>query len=142
VEEARLAWPARTLTLEVPAGEVRVHADADRLGQVIANYLTNALKYSPPARPVAVRVQLEGAVVRVQVRDQGPGLTHEQQRDIWERYRRVPGVAVQDAPHPAGGGLGLGLYISRAIIAEHGGAVGVGSRPGEGSTFWFALPVA
>jgi signal transduction histidine kinase len=101
VEEARLAWPACTLTLEVPAGEVRIHTDADRLGQVVANYLTNALKYSPPAQPVAVSVQPEGAVVRVQVRDQGPGLTDEQQRGIWERYRRVPNVAVQDDTHAA-----------------------------------------
>ena len=80
--------------------------------------------------------------MRVQVRDHGPGLTEEQQPDIWERYRRVPGVAVQDDTHAASGSLGLGLYISRAIIEEHGGAVGVESWPGEGSTFWFALPVA
>jgi signal transduction histidine kinase len=66
----------------------------------------------------------------------------EQQREIWERYRRVPNVAVQDDTHAAGDSLGLGLYISRAIIEEHGGAVGVESRPAEGSTFWFALPVA
>jgi K+-sensing histidine kinase KdpD len=79
----------------------RLTRSADRLGQVVANYLTNTLKYSPPARPVAASVQPEGAVVRMQVRDQGPGLTDEQQRDIWEQYRRVPNVAVQDDTHAA-----------------------------------------
>jgi PAS domain S-box-containing protein len=142
VEEARLAWPARAITLEMPAGAVRVQADAGRLEQVVANYLTNALKYSPPDQPVGVSLHMEGDTVRVQVRDQGPGLTAEQQREIWERYRRVPGVAVQDEAPLAGGGLGLGLYISRTIIVGHGGAVGVESAPGTGSTFSFMLPLA
>jgi PAS domain S-box-containing protein len=142
VEEARLAWPARTITLDAPAGVVRVQADPDRLEQVVANYLTNALKYSPLDQSVGVSLHVEGDAVRVQVRDQGPGLTTEQQREIWERYRRVPGVAVQDEAPLAGGGLGLGLYISRTLIVGHGGAVGVESAPGAGSTFWFTLPLA
>jgi signal transduction histidine kinase len=90
---------------------------------------------------VHVSVQPEADVARLRVRDQGPGLTQEQQQDVWERYRRVPGVAVQDDA-AADGGLGLGLYISRTIIAQHGGRVGVESAPGAGSTFWFTLPLA
>ncbi len=141
VEEVRLAWPARTITPQAPAGALRVRADADRLEQVVGNYLTNALKYSPPDQPVEVSVQTEAGAARVRVRDRGPGLTQEQQAEIWERYRRVPGVAVQDDA-AATGGLGLGLYISRTIIEQHGGAVGAESTTGEGSTFWFTLPVA
>jgi signal transduction histidine kinase len=138
----RLAWPARTIALEAPAGEVRVQADADRLEQVVANLLTNALKYSPPDTPVQLTVHREAGAARVHLRDQGPGLSEEQRQDVWERYRRVPGVAVQDDAGAAGGGLGLGLYISRTIIAGHGGAVGVESAPGAGSTFWFTVPLA
>ena len=76
------------------------------------------------------------------MRDRGPGLSAEQREAIWERYRRMPGVAIQDTAHGAGGGLGLGLFISRTIIAQHGGEVGVTSAPGMGSTFSFTLPLA
>ena len=80
---------------------------------------------------------------RAEVRDQGPGLSRSSGRSIWDRYRRVPGVVVQDAAHGSGGGLGLGLYIGRTIIAQHGGEVGVESdAPGVGSTFSFTLPLA
>src|SRR6185437_16135142 len=89
VREQRLAQPGRDITLTLPPGEtpVLIEADADRIGQVITNYLTNALKYSPENAPVAVRLQLEredgerahgvdgvDGVARVAVRDEGPGL--------------------------------------------------------------------
>ena len=140
VEELRLAWPARELSLDLPADPVPVEADADRIGQVITNYVTNALKYSDQGRPVAVWVGYEGGQATVRVRDQGPGLTPEQQRHIWERYRRAADVPVRDSTHASAGGIGLGLYISRTIVEGHAGRVGVRSVPGEGSEFWFALP--
>ncbi len=142
VEELRVTWDTRTITLEAEDEEVFVHADADRIRQVVANFVTNALKYSAPDRPVVVAVRRERDTVRVQVRDQGPGLTDEQQRTIWERYRRVQAVPVLDDSRGIGGGLGLGLYVSRTIIQDHGGAVGVESTPGVGSTFWFTLGLA
>jgi signal transduction histidine kinase len=142
VEELRVTWDTRTITLEAEDEEVFVHADADRIRQVVANFVTNALKYSAPDRPVVVAVRRERDTVRVQVRDQGPGLTDEQQRTIWERYRRVQAVPVLDDSQGIGGGLGLGLYVSRTIIQDHGGAVGVESTPGVGSTFWFTLGLA
>ena len=104
--------------------------------------MTNALKYSAADQPVAVSLRLQGTEAYVQVRDQGPGLTVEQQTHIWERYRRVQGVAVQEKMRGPGSSLGLGLYISRTIVEQHGGRMGVESRPGTGSTFWFALPLA
>jgi signal transduction histidine kinase len=142
IDTQRLVWPGRTITLDEPAEAMHIRGDADRIGQVVINYVTNALKYSAAHQPVAVSLLLQGTEVYVQVRDQGPGLTVEQQTHIWERYRRVQGVAVQDKTRGAGGSLGLGLYISWTIIEQHGGRVGVESRPGSGSTFWFALPLS
>jgi signal transduction histidine kinase len=72
------------------------------------------------------------------VRDHGPGLPQEEQDLIWERFHRVKGVEVQSG---AGVGLGLGLHISRMIVERHHGQVGVDSAPGQGSTFWFTLPL-
>ncbi len=141
VEEHRLAWPARSLSLELPDTPVMVDIDADRIGQVVTNYVSNALKYSAPDRPVAVSLRVANGEATVRVRDEGPGLTPEQQQHIWDRYRRVQGVAIQDNAQGAGGGLGLGLYISRGIIEQHGGWVGVESAPSQGSTFWFTLPL-
>jgi signal transduction histidine kinase len=141
VEEQRANWPGRTLTLDLPAQAVLVRADADRLRQVATNYLTNALKYSPRDQPVAVTVRVAGDEAWVGVRDEGFGLTPAQQQEIWERYRRVESVVVADTTGRAGGNLGLGLYISRTIIAQHGGQVGVESAPGAGALFWFTLPL-
>jgi PAS domain S-box-containing protein len=131
--------PTRRLTLEVPlATEVPVMADADRIEQVINNYLSNAFKYSPPDREVLVSMQLESMMVRVSVHDQGPGLTPEQQQRVWERFYQVEATRYADTFE----GLGLGLYIVRTIVAQHQGQVGVESVPGQGSTFWFMLPLA
>jgi PAS domain S-box-containing protein len=119
-----------------------VIADADRIGQVVTNYLTNALKYSPAARPVEVRLEVEKQkvrVARVSVRDEGPGLPPEEQERVWQRFYRVPGVEAQNS---SGVGLGLGLHISRIITERHQGEVGVQSEPGRGSIFWFTLPLA
>jgi K+-sensing histidine kinase KdpD len=138
VEDQRLITPTRTLRLHLePSQEVLVYADADRIGQVVTNYLTNALKYSAGDQPVEVRLEQGEHFVRVLVRDRGPGLTPDQQAHVWERFHRVAGMKVQSGSSE---GLGLGLYISRMIIERHHGQVGVESHPSEGSTFWFALP--
>jgi PAS domain S-box-containing protein len=143
VAEQQQVHPARTVRLEVaaPTQPVPVVADADRLGQVVTNYLTNALTYSPIDRPVAVRLEVVGSSATVAVRDEGPGIPADEQVRVWELYHRVPGVVGQ-ADGGVGLGLGLGLHISRTIIERHGGQVGVESEVGKGSTFWFTLPVA
>lgn len=140
VEVQREQQPQRVLTLSMPSIEdIPVIADPDRVEQVVTNYLTNALKYSDAGCPVAVNVTLEGTRVRVSVRDQGPGLQPEQQEHLWDRFYRVPGIHVRSG---SGVGLGLGLYICRSIMERLGGTTGVQSQPGEGSTFWFTLPVS
>jgi signal transduction histidine kinase len=140
VQEQRLTAPDRTILLqECVEGHVPVSADAERLGQVVTNLLSNALKYSGAASPVEVGIQVEGEHGRLWVRDQGPGIPLNEQERLWERFHRVPGMAVQSGSDV---GLGIGLYLSRTIIELHGGQVGVQSTPGAGSTFWCTLPLA
>lgn len=143
LQEQQKVWSGRTINLSMDKEEpLPLEADADRVMQVISNYLANALKYSEPERPVFVKVQREGREAYLAVRDEGPGLPVEEQGAIWDRFHRVPGIEVLSSSHSSQAGLGLGLYISRTIIEGQGGTVGVQSQPGEGSTFWFRLPLA
>ncbi|HZS76415.1 MAG TPA: ATP-binding protein [Ktedonobacteraceae bacterium] len=140
IADQRAASPGRTIIFEQEEAEpIFVQADADRIGQVVSNYLTNALKYSPASEPVTVGMLIQNQEVHVWVRDHGPGLTLEQQQQVWGRFYQVPGVQVQSG---SGQGLGLGLYICQTLISRHNGKVGVESKKGEGSTFWFTLPRA
>ena len=140
VEDQHYLTPQRILELTInPPDEILVLADADRIRQVVSNYLSNALKYSEASKPVQVSVALLDTQVRVSVHDEGPGLTPEQQQRIWERFYRAPGIEVRTG---SGVGLGLGLHISRTIIERHDGHFGVHSDPPHGSTFWFTLPLA
>jgi signal transduction histidine kinase len=138
VREQRQHNPTRDVSLAAPPGAVRLSADPDRIGQVVTNYLTNALKYSPEEAPVEVRVTRDDATARVDVRDFGPGILATEHERIWERFYRAPDIDVQAG---SGIGLGLGLYICKSIIERHGGRVGVESAPGEGSRFWFTVPL-
>jgi signal transduction histidine kinase len=102
-------WEDRTLALP-HRGALTLQADPNRTGQVIANFLTNALKYSPPDQPVAVRVCRHGATAGLEVRDDGRGLSLEQQAHLCERFHRMEGIEQQSG---SGFGLGLGLISVR-----------------------------
>jgi PAS domain S-box-containing protein len=138
VEEQWLANLARQIQLDVPDAAIWVHADPDRISQVVTNYLANALKYSSADRPVVLRLLSTDDAVRVEVRDEGPGRAPSQWSLVWERFYRSPDITANGSAI----GLGLGLHISREIVERHGGQVGVESKLGAGSTFWFTLPIA
>jgi len=143
VQAQRIAVPGRVIRLELPdpdTGAVVVLADADRLAQVLSNYLTNALKYSADDRPVEVRLEVAEGLSVVSVQDAGPGLPWEEQSRVWELFHRAPGVVAQGSG--MGGSLGLGLHICKQLIKLHRGRVGVESVVGEGATFYFTLPLA
>src|SRR5437660_630190 len=139
VHDQRTLALTRAIRWETSTLQANVLADPDRVGQVVNNYLSNALKYSESDQPVDVQLERVGEMVRVKVIDQGPGLYREEQEHIWDRFYRVKGVDVKCG---SGVGLGLGLYICRTLIEQQGGEVGVDSEPGRGSTFWFMLPLA
>ncbi len=138
VEGQRLAWPDRVITFETPDSPIEISLDPDRIEQVITNLLTNALKYSAEDQPVAVQVSRTERGARMAVRDHGPGLSGQMQAEIWEPFHQVEGIHQQSGSRV---GLGLGLYICRTLIERHGGRIGIDSSVGEGSTFWFELPV-
>jgi PAS domain S-box-containing protein len=137
VAQQQLVWPGRTLSTKLPSGPLLLEIDVGRIAQVVTNYLTNALKYSPPTAPVRVTLTVKDSQVHVAVRDEGPGLSAEQQKQLWELFHRVEGIRQMSG---SGEGLGIGLYICATIIRAHGGQVGVDSKVGKGSTFWFTLP--
>jgi len=113
-----------------------VHADAARIEQVLYNFLTNAIHYAGPDHQIEVRQTVRAGWVRIEVVDHGEGIPEDQLQHIWERYYK------SDKLHRrAVMGNGLGLSIVRQILEQHGARYGVDSRPGEGSTFWFELPV-
>jgi signal transduction histidine kinase len=112
-----------------------IQGDRDRIGQVLGNLLTNAVRYSPAADAVIVRLAADGQSARVSVQDFGPGIAEEEEQKIFERYYRTSG-AVDRAP----AGLGIGLYLAREIISHHHGTIWVESAIGEGSIFHFSLP--
>jgi PAS domain S-box-containing protein len=139
VEDQRILVPTRMIRWDTSILQSEVLADVDRVEQVINNYLSNALKYSDAGQSVGVRLEQEETMIRVKVTDGGPGLSATQQLHIWDRFARVAGIEVKSG---TGVGLGLGLYICRNLIERQGGEVGVESEVGQGSTFWFTLPLA
>ncbi|MNJ97249.1 Signal transduction histidine-protein kinase BarA [compost metagenome] len=112
-----------------------IYADEMRIEQVIVNFLTNAIKYSPGTNEIEVNVKTTADQLYVGVRDFGIGIAPELQKSVFEKFYRVEETSIHFQ------GLGIGLYISAEIINRHGGEVGVESKLGEGSEFYFTLPL-
>jgi signal transduction histidine kinase len=136
VDEARAAAEERgqQLALHIVGALPLMQADPDRLHQAFANLVGNAIKYTQPGGEVTVRAVAAGAQARVEVIDNGPGITAEEQAHIFQRFYRAHTAVSTE-------GTGLGLAIVKSIIEQHGGQVVVHSVPGRGSRFVVTLPV-
>ena len=121
-------------SLSVSPGDRRANVDRDRIKQVLLNLISNATKFSGPGSPITVTVTPDADGVTVSVADRGPGISRDEQTRLFRRFSRLPGTG-QLKP-----GSGLGLYLSKKIIEEHGGSVWVDSQPGRGATFSFRVP--
>lgn len=113
----------------------QIYADEIRIEQVILNFLTNAIKYSPGTSEIQINIRTTDDQLYLGVRDFGIGIEPELQKCVFEKFYRVEETSIQFQ------GLGIGLYISAEIINRHGGQVGVKSKPAEGSEFYFMLPL-
>src|ERR1017187_727799 len=114
--------------------DIEIYGDRERVGQVLTNLITNAIKYSPRSKDIFVSTISNSESVTVQVKDHGIGISKESQENVFERFYRVSGPENQSFP-----GLGLGLYISREIIQRQGGKIWVESEKNNRSTFCFCL---
>jgi phosphoserine phosphatase RsbU/P len=134
----RAADKSIRLSAAVQPGLAAVKADAGRVGQVLGNLLDNALKFTPEGGEVRVSALADGepGFARVEVADRGPGVPADAAERIFERLWQV-----EDDAGPSRRGLGLGLHICRELVSRQGGRIWVDSRPGEGATFAFTLPL-
>lgn len=123
------------LHLEAPGGVPRALADPDRLERIVVNLLSNAFKYSAPGSPIRVEILAGAHGPALVVRDAGPGIDPTELPRLFQRFFR--GRRDRQV-----GGIGLGLYVTRALVEAHGGRISVESRPGEGSAFRVELPAA
>ncbi len=112
--------------------ELVIYADRIRLGQVLTNLISNAIKFSPENSDVTVRSSKDRETVTLLVADKGPGIEFLEQEKVFEKYAQLE--------NGAGKGFGLGLAICKLIVEAHGGTINVKSKPGQGCTFWFRLP--
>ncbi|HEX8408614.1 MAG TPA: ATP-binding protein [Thermoanaerobaculia bacterium] len=136
VSAFQVQHPNRKLRTAVSSDETIVVADPDRMRQVVDNLLSNALKYSAEGTDIDLSVQVEDGHMLTSVSDHGIGIPRDEIPQLFERFHRARNVSSRYY-----GGLGLGLYIARAIIEAHGGSISVQSVEGEGSTFTMKLPV-
>jgi signal transduction histidine kinase len=114
-----------------------IDADPGRIGQVLANLLTNANKYAPEGAQITLAATKVGDEIEFEVSDNGPGLDDEQLEHVFDRFWRADSTETQSV-----GGTGLGLAIAKSLVELHGGAISANSSPGEGATFRFVLPIA
>ncbi len=135
IEEVQRTTERQTISRE-GLTNATLYGDRVRIGQVLINLLTNAIKYAPEAERIVVRSTADGTTVTVRVQDFGMGISSERQIHVFERFYRALETQYETVP-----GLGLGLYVSAEIIQRHGGRIWVESEQGKGATFCFTLPV-
>jgi signal transduction histidine kinase len=125
------------LTITPPDNGLQVHADRGRVRQVLLNLLSNAIKFTPDGGRITVVAgpANDGADARIAVTDTGIGIAPEDQAKLFQEFSQLDASASRKYE-----GTGLGLALSRKLVELQGGAIGVESEFGKGSTFWFTLP--
>ena len=135
VADVRTVDPGRAVSVDVDPAATRAVGDERRTWQVLSNLVSNAVKFSPPDRPVEVAVWREDDAVVVAVTDHGGGIAEDQHAAVFERFTRLP--EAKGTP-----GSGIGLFIARSLVEAQGGRISLESAPGLGSTFRFSLPAS
>jgi signal transduction histidine kinase len=135
-ERATRQFPGRAIRAELPKNFPVVSADEQRISQVITNLVSNAVKYSSPESPVAIRGAAAPEEVTVTVEDQGFGIAEKDMPHVFDRFYRGPETAKRTK------GAGLGLYLAKAVVEAHGGRIWIESQPGKGTRASFTLPRA
>ena len=118
------------------SSHVRAAVDRDAIARVVQNLVTNAVKLTPPGGDVRISLQTKDESLRVEVSDHGPGIAAEHHPKIFEKFGQLDTNVRQSIPSS-----GLGLYFCKLAVEAHGGIIGVNSEVGQGSTFWFELPL-
>jgi PAS domain S-box-containing protein len=136
VSAFRVQHPTRLIGFQTAMPELTVYADPDRMRQVVDNLLSNAIKYSAEGTEIDVHILVDDGQAMTAVRDRGIGIPKDEIPQLFERFHRARNVSSRYY-----GGLGLGLYIARAIIEAHTGVIHVASEEGQGSTFTIKLPL-
>ena len=134
IEESMVSFKYHEISCK--AETLIVNADRDKVGTVLSNLVSNAIKYSPQGKFVQINALQTGADVTVSVKDEGMGIQSEDAEKLFERYYRVETESTRFIS-----GFGIGLYLSSEIIKRHGGSIWVESEIGKGSTFYFTLPL-
>jgi signal transduction histidine kinase len=124
------------LSAEIALG-VTVPGDEDRLGQVLDNLISNAIKFTPSGGSVTVRLSASAGWARVEVADDGIGIAADELERVFDAFFRASTATARHVP-----GVGLGLAVTRSIVQLHGGRISVRSAPGEGATFAVDMPLA
>lgn len=135
VEKMRPQTDKHTFSLDFPPDFPVVPGDGEHLQGVLTNLVGNAIKYSPRGGLIRIGGRVEPGQVAVSVSDEGIGVPLEEQERIFERFHRVEGNLKASVP-----GVGLGLYLCKAVVEAHGGRIWVESKPGQGANFTFTLP--
>ena len=129
--------PIHTIVVDFPADFPVILADEDRLLQVLSNLVSNSIKYSPKGGEVRVSARRKGELLEVSVTDHGQGISKEDQTKLFQNFERLGETAIGKIQ-----GTGMGLRVCSILVAAHGGKIRVESEKGQGSTFFFTLPVA
>ena len=135
VHLAQISAEQHTIFLDIEAQDSKLVADKLRISQVIGNILDNAVKFSPQGKQVTVTLKEQGNEYLVSISDRGIGVSPDFFDHIFERFYRVRNTASRQYS-----GIGMGLFIAKAIVEAHGGRIWLSSNPGTGSTFFFTLP--